>query len=310
MNLYHQGEQVGVLYPRPISRSIRGYCPAQPANHLSHTPGLIKLYIVIIHCFYTLSSPTIYPRPFFFQNSNYIITSCCNNLSIDASHFTPPLKSSRNLCQCCFFLVKWAVPLLCGLIYLHARYISITSPDISPLLPQCITHHLFLFTGLISNFRPFLPAPGAVQSWYQPPLSRRRIFLSFFLDLSLFQPNFSCPHISPSRESFQLKSCPYTFYHNKENPGDTLKNAHIFHISNRPIVRRLSGCEGDGQRGVFLLPLLNHGLHGEHGVHNVHHGVHLLLDHGVHAVTSARHHPPPRALSPTPSLSQFKIGKL
>ena len=103
MNLYHQGEQVGVLYPRPISRSIRGYCPAQPANHLSQTPGLIKLYIVIIHCFYTLSSPTIYPRPFFFQNSNYIITSCCNNLSIDASHFTPPLKSSRNLCQCCFF---------------------------------------------------------------------------------------------------------------------------------------------------------------------------------------------------------------
>ena len=87
-----------------------------------------------------------------------------------------------------------------------------------------------------------------------------------------------------------------------------MKNAHIFHISNRPIVRRLSGCEGDGQRGVSLLPLLNHGLHGKHGVHGVHHDVHLLLDHGVHAVTPARHHPPPRALSPAPSQPQASLN--
>ena len=107
-----------------------------------------------------------------------------------------------------FSLVKQAVPLLCGLIYLHAGYISITSPDISPL-PQCITHHLYLFTALISNFRPFLPSVGAVQSWYQPPLNRwiTRCFnkTKLFFSKSYF-----------TSESIQMKSCPYTFYHNKE----------------------------------------------------------------------------------------------
>ena len=170
------------------------------------------------------------------------------------------------------------------------------------------------YASFISLYWPYLQlsaffaGSGCCSKLVLAPIKPPPDLSLFFLDPSLFQPNFSCPHISPSRESFQLKSCPYTFYHNKENPGDTLKNAHIFHISNRPIVRRLSGCEGDGQRGVFLLPLLNHGLHGEHGVHNVHHGVHLLLDHGVHAVTPARHHPPPRALSQPQASLNLKLA--
>ena len=111
------------------------------------------------------------------------------------------------------------------------------------------------YASFISLYWPYLQlsaffaGSGCCSKLVLAPIKPPPDLSLFFLDPSLFQPNFSCPHISPSRESFQLKSCPYTFYHNKENPGDTLKNAHIFHISNRPIVRRLSGCEGDEQRG-------------------------------------------------------------
>ena len=105
-----------------------------------------------------------------------------------------------------------------------------------------------------------------------------------------------------------------------------MRNAHIFHISNRPIVRRLSGCEGDEQRGfsftsqswcVMCMVCTHH--------------VNLLLNHVVHncrvhkrcSLTSqswcARctpHLAPssfnPPSLSTPPSLSglKFKTGKL
>ena len=115
-------------------------------------------------------------------------------------------KNLESLSKLPFPLIKMGIPPLCRLIYLQARQISITSPDIS-VLPQCITHHLYLFTGLISNFRPFLPSVWAVQSWYQPPLSRW--VLHCFNNTELFFLSYF------TGESIQMKSCPYTFYHNK-----------------------------------------------------------------------------------------------
>ena len=105
---------------------------------------------------------------------------CQNFPSVQQSHFTPPLKSSRNLCQCCFFLVKWAVPLLCGLIYLHARYISITSPDISPLL--CLTMY---YTSFISLYWPYLQ----LLAFFAASGGRSKLVLASIkpLDRSLFQ---------------------------------------------------------------------------------------------------------------------------
>ena len=84
-----------------------------------------------------------------------------------------------------------AVPLLFGLIYLHARYISITSPDISPLL--CLTMY---YASFISLYWPYLQ----VLAFFAARGCRSKLVLASInpLDRSMFQQHktFLARHIS------------------------------------------------------------------------------------------------------------------
>ena len=97
---------------------------------------------------------------------------CLEVPAIEDSDFAPPgvhyldLHDTFKYSSCVFINValRWSSKLF---HYYVAWYISML--DIYPLRPliyllssasQCITHHLYLFTGLISNFWPFLLPEG------------------------------------------------------------------------------------------------------------------------------------------------------
>ena len=127
---------------------------------------------------------------------------CLEVPAIVDSDFAPPgvhyldLHNNFKYSSCVFInvaftLVIQAVPLLCGLIYLHARYISITSPDISPLL--CLTMY---YTSFISLYWPYLQ----LLAFFAARGGRSKLVLASIkpLDRSLFQQHktFLTRHIS------------------------------------------------------------------------------------------------------------------